>query len=149
LFDDDGAAHIRLSPDEVLVAVHLPPDPWPAAYAKARQRGSIDFPLAGVALALLAENGIVRGLRVALTGVASRPILLEETTSLGGAALDAGALERLGKSVQKAVTPMRTTAAAPLYRRRVAAAFATRLATGLYHRPTENGRAGAAASERT
>ena len=134
LFADDGAAHMRLSPDELLVAVHVPAHPWPAAYAKARQRGSIDFPLAGVAVALLAADGIVRGLRVALTGVASRPILLEETTSLGGAALDAGALERLGKSVQKAVTPMRTTSAAPLYRRRVAAVFATRLATELLHR---------------
>jgi 4-hydroxybenzoyl-CoA reductase subunit beta len=134
LFADDGAAHLRLSPDELLVAVHLPAHPWPAAYAKARQRGSIDFPLAGVALALLAENGIVRGLRVALTGVGSCPILLEETAALAGAPLDAGALDLLGKDVQKAVTPMRTTSATPLYRRRVAAAFATRLATELYNR---------------
>jgi 4-hydroxybenzoyl-CoA reductase subunit beta len=141
LFDDDGAAHVLLKPDEVIVAVHLPPRPWPAAYAKSRQRGSIDFPLAGVAVALLAEGGIVGGLRVALTGVSSRPILLDETASFAGAALDAAALERLGKSVQKAVSPMRTTSIAPHYRRRVASALATRLAVELLHGRPVNGRA--------
>ncbi len=131
LFADDGAAHVRLEAHEVLAAVHLPPKPWPAAYAKARQRGSIDFPLAGIAVALLARDGIVLGLRVGLTGVASRPVLLEETESFAGGPLDAAALERLGKSVQKAVSPMRTTTITPQYRRRVASVYATRLAAGL------------------
>jgi 4-hydroxybenzoyl-CoA reductase subunit beta len=128
LFEDDGAAHLRVRADELIVAVHVPANPWSAAYAKARQRGSIDFPLAGVAVALLAHDGIVRALRVALTGLASRPFLLENTDSFAGAPLDAGALERLGKSVQKAAAPMRTTWTSPLYRRRVAGALATRLA---------------------
>jgi 4-hydroxybenzoyl-CoA reductase subunit beta len=131
LFSDDGAAHVRLAAEELLVAVHLPAPPWPAAYAKARQRGSIDFPLAGVAVALLADGGVVRGLRVGLTGVASRPVLLDETAAFAGAPLDAEALEKLAKAVQKAVSPMRTTTAAPHYRRRVAGALATRLALGL------------------
>ncbi|MGB8267301.1 MAG: 4-hydroxybenzoyl-CoA reductase subunit beta [Candidatus Velthaea sp.] len=127
LFEDDGMAHMRLLADELIVAVHLPPHPWPAGYAKSRQRGAIDFPLAGVAVALLTEDGIVRGLRVGLTGVGSRPILLEDADSFVGARFDDAALERLGKSVQKAVSPMRTTTITPHYRRRVIGALATRL----------------------
>lgn len=131
VFEDDGAAHLRVRTDELIVAVHLPPNPWPAAYAKARQRGSIDFPLAGVAVALLARGGIVHALRVALTGVATRPFLLERTDSFAGSPLDAGALECLGKIVQRAAAPMRTTWTSPQYRRRVAGALAMRLAGDL------------------
>lgn len=132
LFADDGAAHVRLAGDEVVVAIHLPAQPWPAAYAKARQRGAIDFPLAGVAVALRAAGGSVAGLRVGLTGVASQPVLLDMTPALGGAPLDDTALARLATSVQKSVSPMRTTTAAPHYRRRVAGALAIRLARQLF-----------------
>jgi 4-hydroxybenzoyl-CoA reductase subunit beta len=131
LFADDGAAHMRFRPGDVLVAINLPADPWPAAYAKARTRGAIDFPLVGVAVALDAEPGAVRGLRVALTGVASRPILIDHTVAVAGRPLDAAALEGLAAAVGHAVAPMRTTAVAPQYRRRVAATYATRLARAL------------------
>lgn len=130
LFNDDGAAHVRLA-DGVLVAVHLPANPWPAAYAKARQRGAIDFPLAGVAVALAAEDGLIAGLRAGLTGIGSRPVLLDESEAFAGAPLDAAALERLGADVRKAVSPMRTTSVSPQYRRLVAAALARRLAADL------------------
>jgi 4-hydroxybenzoyl-CoA reductase subunit beta len=132
LFADDGAAHVRLTEDEIVVAIHLPAQPWPAAYAKARQRGAIDFPLAGVAIALRVAGGSVAGLRVGLTGIASQPVLLDETARFAGAPLDDAALARLAASVQKAVSPMRTTTAAPHYRRRVAGALATRLARRLF-----------------
>lgn len=131
LYEDDGAAHLRLAAGEFLVRVMLPPAPWPAAYAKARARGAIDFPLAGVAVALRTGPQGVTGLRVALTGTNSRPFLLEGTDALLGSAVDAAWLERLGKLVQKQVSPMRTTLLAAQYRRRVAAALAQRLATEL------------------
>ena len=131
LYAEDGAAHLRLGAGEFLVRVMLPGDPWPAAYAKARARGAIDFPLAGVAVALLGDQHGVAGLRVALTGTNARPFLLDGTAALLGAKLDAPWLDRLGKLVQKQVSPMRTTLLAAQYRRRVAAALAQRLAGAL------------------
>ena len=128
LYAEDGAAHLRLAPGEFLVRVLLPSDPWPSAYAKARARGAIDFPLAGVAVALRRDGHTVAGLRVALTGTNSRPFLLEGTEALLGAAVDAPWRDRLGKLVQKQVSPMRTTLLAAQYRRRVASALAQRLA---------------------
>ena len=44
-------------------------------YAKVRLRGAIDFPLAGVAVALAASGPNVNSLRIALTGTNSRPFL--------------------------------------------------------------------------
>jgi len=132
LYVEDGRAHLMLADDELLVAVFLPPDPPPSSYLKARVRGGIDFPLAGVAVALGVENGVVKTLRVALTGTNSRPFLLAETESFAGKPLDRTALQRLDKLVQKQVQPMRTTLAPAQYRRLAAAALACRLAARLF-----------------
>lgn len=127
LFADDGAAHLSLESVDLVAAIRLPSDPCPAAYGKVRVRGAIDFPLVGVAVAMRARKGVVRDLRVALTGVASKPILIAETQAFTGARLDAAALDRLCALVQKEISPMRTTAATPFYRRRVASALVRRL----------------------
>jgi 4-hydroxybenzoyl-CoA reductase subunit beta len=132
LYVEDGRAHLALGTDEFVVAVHLPPDPSPSMYAKARTRGAIDFPLAGVAVALAAENGQVVTLRVGLTGTNARPFLLEGTDAFTGRALDEAALAELERLVQKQVQPMRTTLAPAHYRRLVAAALACRLAADLF-----------------
>ena len=131
LYAEDGAAHLRLATGEFLVRVLLPPAPWPAAYAKARARGAIDFPLAGVAVALRMGAHGVAGLRVALTGTNARPFLLAGTEALLGARVDAGWCAELGKLVQKQVSPMRTTLLAAQYRRRAASALVERLAVTL------------------
>ncbi len=132
LYAEDGRAHLALGADEFVVAVHLPPDPPPSNYAKARMRGAIDFPLAGVAVALAAENGHVATLRVGLTGTNSRPFLLEGTDAFIGRALDDAVLRELDRLVQKQVQPMRTTLASAHYRRLAAAALARRLAAELF-----------------
>lgn len=131
LYAEDGRAHLALGADEVLVAVHLPSDPPPSSYTKACVRGAIDFPLAGVAVALATENKKLVSLRVGLTGTNSRPFLLQGTEALLGRALDAETLQHLENLVQKQVQPMRTTTASAHYRRLVAAALARRLATRL------------------
>jgi len=127
LYAEDGRAHLRLASAELLVAVHLPPDPPPSMYAKSRIRASMDFPLAGVAVALQFDQGRIRVLRVALTGTNSCPALLEGTGAFAGLALDDAALDRLDKLVQKQVQPMRTTLAPGNYRRVTAAALTRRL----------------------
>jgi len=132
LYVADGRAHLALGADEFVVAVQLPPDPPPSMYAKARTRGAIDFPLAGVAVALAAEDGQVATLRVGLTGTNARPFLLEGTDAFIGRPLDKAALVQLERLVQKQVQPMRTTLASAHYRRLVAASLARRLAADLF-----------------
>ena len=129
LYRDDGAAHLTLRADEMLIAVRLPPAApgSVSGYRKARVRGAIDFPLAGVAVALTCEHARIAALRVALTGTNSHPLLLAGTDELIGRAVDEATLATLGKLVAKQVSPMRTTATASNYRRQVASALAQRL----------------------
>jgi 4-hydroxybenzoyl-CoA reductase subunit beta len=131
LYVEDGRAHLRLAAEDILVAVHLPGAAPPSAYAKARTRGAIDFPLAGVAVALATTKSAVRELRIALTGTNSRPFLLAGTDALLGKPIDDKALDHIDRQVQKQVQPMRTTMASAHYRRLAAAGLARRLVTQL------------------
>ena len=131
LYIEDGKAHLALADGELLVAVHLPANSSPSAYAKIRARGAIDFPLAGVAVALAASGRTVRSLRVAVTGTNSRPFLLAGTDTFAGRSVDEKLLQEIDRLVQKQVQPMRTTLASANYRRITAAALARRLTEGL------------------
>lgn len=121
-YAEDGAAHLALAPGEIVTAIDLPA-PLPSAYAKLRQRGAVDFPLAGVAVALAGEE-----MRVAVTGTNSRPLLVAPPGPLTG---DDAWFAGLGKAVQKAVTPQRTSTFRPHARRLAVAALAVRLARDL------------------
>lgn len=134
LYGTDGQNYLALQGAEFVAAVHLPADVPPASYEKMRVRGAIDFPLAGVAVALTRKGEAVESLAVAVTGTNSRPFLVEGTEALAGKALDGEALEKLGDLVQKQVSPMRTTIVSPFGRRRIAAALARRQASALYGR---------------
>jgi 4-hydroxybenzoyl-CoA reductase subunit beta len=129
LYAEDGRAHLRLAPGELILCVVLPAAPPPSAYAKARLRRGMDFPLAGVAVSLAVADGVVSALRVGLTGTNSRPFLLDGVDAFAGRPLDEDALAKLDKLVQKQVQPMRTTLASANYRRLAAAALARKLAT--------------------
>ena len=137
LYRDDGAAHLALPPGEIVARVLVPAASARLAsgYRKARARGSMDFPLAGVACTVALEDGVLRHLRIALTGTNSRPIVLAGTEEFVGRAVDEETLARLGKLVQKQVSPMRTTVTQANYRRQVAAALAQRLLRELARDP--------------
>ena len=98
-----------------------------SGYRKARVRGAMDFPLAGVACALRISDGAIAELRVALTGTNSHPLLLQGTEALLGKPLGDAGLAALAKLVRKQVSPMRTTVTPSNYRRLVAAVHAQRL----------------------
>lgn len=139
-YRDDGAVLLTLERDEVLTRVYVPaPAPGQrSGYRKARVRGAMDFPLAGVACALRMSGGAVAALRVALTGTNSQPLLLQGTEALLGKPLDDAALVALGKLVHKQVSPMRTTVTPSNYRRLVAAVHAQRLLRDLAATPAPN-----------
>jgi 4-hydroxybenzoyl-CoA reductase subunit beta len=132
LYVEDGRAHLALADGELVVAVNLARTPPPSAYAKVRVRGAIDYPLAGVAVALAAREGAVTSLRIALTGTNSRPFVVTGTDALIGRPIDDRALHDIDRLVQKQVQPMRTTVAPAHYRRLAAAGLARRLAAQLF-----------------
>jgi len=127
LYSDDGAKHLKLRPGEIIAAVHLPPAKGRSGYAKLRARGSIDFPLVGVAMGISVRNKLISDLRVALTGTNSRPFLIEGTDALVGAEAGEASAAALAKLVQKQAGPMRTTLAAADYRRQGAMVLSRRL----------------------
>jgi 4-hydroxybenzoyl-CoA reductase subunit beta len=129
LYTEDGVRPLTLAADELVVALRVPPQPAGArsGYRKSRARGAMDFPLAGVAAVATFTDGRLDTLRLALTGVSSRPVLLEEADSLCGTAVDEALLAALGKRVNRQISPVRTTASSAYYRRRVAIVLAQRL----------------------
>jgi 4-hydroxybenzoyl-CoA reductase subunit beta len=124
LYRDDGADHLALSAGEIVASVRIPVPEGRSGYAKARGRGAIDYPLAGVAMTLAMREGCIAHLRVALTGTNSRPFVLTGTEVLVGSKPDGAALMKL---VQKQAGPVRTTVTAADYRRQAAAILARRL----------------------
>jgi len=139
-YREDGRAHLALDAHEILICVHLPPNPPPSSYGKARVRGAIDFPLAGIAVALMMDGEKLAELRVGITGTNSRPFLLKGVDPLFGRTLDADALHELETLVQKQVQPMRTTTISAHYRRLAATALVRRLTTALAFPPHPTGK---------
>lgn len=75
-FVADGVRNTVREPDEIVVAVRIPvpPQTTRTAFQKLRQRGSIDFPLLNVALAVdLDEGDVVRDIRLVVSALGARP----------------------------------------------------------------------------
>jgi len=75
LYRDDGIDYLAKRPYEVITSLQLPAlDGTTTAYVKLRRRGSIDFPIAGAAVALRLDGAIVTRCRIVLSAVASHPV---------------------------------------------------------------------------
>jgi len=75
LYRDDGIDYLAKQPFEVLTSLRLPaPDGTKTAYVKLRRRGSIDFPIAGAAVAMRLDGTTVTSCRIVLSAVASHPL---------------------------------------------------------------------------
>jgi xanthine dehydrogenase YagS FAD-binding subunit len=73
---DEPERDTLLAPDELIVAVSVPPlgiPPPYTTYRKVRERASFAFALVSIAAAVDADGGSVREVRIALGGVAHRP----------------------------------------------------------------------------
>ncbi len=76
----DGVYNKKLEPHEVLVEIQIPPTSpnHRGSYGKLRERGSIDFPLFGVAVRLeLDANGAVDTADAVVTAMQARPLRLK------------------------------------------------------------------------
>jgi 4-hydroxybenzoyl-CoA reductase subunit beta len=75
LYRDDGIDYMAKQPSEVLTSLTLSGDrETRTAYVKLRRRGSIDFPVAGAAVAIQLDGDEVVRCRIVLSAVASHPL---------------------------------------------------------------------------
>jgi 4-hydroxybenzoyl-CoA reductase subunit beta len=117
--EGDGKHYLSLQPGEVVTAVRAKyAAGLRSAYDKIRIRRSIEYPVAGVAVALRREGESLADLRVAVTGTNPRPVLLDGTRELCGGPLQ--------------IMSMKTTFTPGHYRRRVAGVLARRLVARLF-----------------
>jgi 4-hydroxybenzoyl-CoA reductase subunit beta len=129
----DGKRYLGLAPGELVVGVHAKAVPGlRSAYDKVRIRRSIEYPVAGVAVALMRDGDSLVDLRVAITGTNPRPVLLAGTHALCGSPLDARVFAGLDALVRDQIMAMKTTFTPGHYRRRVAGVLARRLLQRLW-----------------
>jgi 4-hydroxybenzoyl-CoA reductase subunit beta len=124
-----GDNYRRLEKNELVTRVFLPQSStgWQGAYRKLRIRGSIDYPLAGVAVVLRRSNGHVEDARIALTAVNAAPVMVKGIReALAGRAMDEAAAEQAAELAARAAKPLTTSALTPEYRREMIRVFTRR-----------------------
>ncbi len=129
--DDD---HRKLQTNELVTRIILPQAfaGYRGVYRKLRIRGSIDYPLAGVAVALKRSNGHVEDLRIAITAVNPAPTLVKGIDSaLNDGSVTENAAEAIGVLAARSAKPLTTSALTPEYRREMIRVFTTRAVLAL------------------
>lgn len=110
LYTLDGKTPLALRPDQIVTRIDVPPPARRsgATYLKLRQRGSLDYPLLGVAVAVELDDDdrCVRA-AVALTGVDRGPILIERASRLVGGAPTDERIDEVAKAAYKRARPIK------------------------------------------
>jgi 4-hydroxybenzoyl-CoA reductase subunit beta len=121
LYRDDGIEYLAKKPSEVVTGLRLKATPdTRSAYVKLRRRGSIDFPLAGAAVALTLDGDVVASCRIVLSAVASHP--LEATAAsafLSGKRLDGSTIREAAELAAKPAKPLDNADLSHFWRKRM------------------------------
>jgi 4-hydroxybenzoyl-CoA reductase subunit beta len=127
LYNNDGLEHLRKSPDEILVSIHLPNrEGWRMVYWKLRRRGSIDFPILSVAVALhLDVDGCCSAARIVLGAVASQPLIADEAVALlVGKRITRELVQQAAEKAYRLAKPLDNTDMALGYRKKMVRIYA-------------------------
>jgi xanthine dehydrogenase YagS FAD-binding subunit len=97
-----------LRPDEVLTTVMLPErSGWRSTYLKFREKGSFDFALSAVALALRMQGDVIQEARLVLGGVAPVPWQCKSTEELlAGKRIDAETIRAAQEDALRGAEPL-------------------------------------------
>ena len=134
LFRDDGMDPYAKARDEILSEIMLPPaNGWRSVYLKLRRRGSFDFPILGVAVALrFADDRTVADARITLGAVASHPVEVREAAAqLVGQTLSPELIEAVAVAAAKRAKPLDNADLTINYRKQVTPVFVRRALTQL------------------
>jgi 4-hydroxybenzoyl-CoA reductase subunit beta len=128
-YTGDGVEYRRLLPTELVTRVFLPAESadYRGVYRKLRVRGSIDYPLAGVAVAMKRSNGHVADAKIAMTAVNPAPVLVQQAGEmLIGKTIDEALAEAVGDIAARTAKPLTTSAITPEFRREMIRVFTKR-----------------------
>ena len=129
LFNDDGIKPYLRAPDEILSEIILPSATnWRSVYLKLRRRGSFDFPMLGVAVAIRQqEDGVVEEARITLGAVASHPVEATAAAArLLGQPLHPSLLTEVATLAAKPARPLDNADLTMNYRKQVTATYVRR-----------------------
>jgi 4-hydroxybenzoyl-CoA reductase subunit beta len=128
LYRDDGIAYLAKQPGEILADLLLPPaDGWTSAYLKLRRRGSFDFPVLGVAVAVRLDGERVAEARIVLGAVASTPRpATEAAAALAGERLTPELIARVADLAAGPSKPLDNTDFTHPYRKKMTRVFVAR-----------------------
>jgi len=124
-----GDTYRQLRPNELVTRVFLPASSagYKGVYRKLRIRGSIDYPLAGVAVIMKRSNGHVADARVGITAVNPAPLLVKGAPELLiGKTMDEALAGAVGDLAARISKPLTTSALTPEYRREMIRVFTKR-----------------------
>jgi 4-hydroxybenzoyl-CoA reductase subunit beta len=129
LYRHDGIEFTTRKREEVLTAIRIPPpNGLRATYWKLRRRGSIDFPILGVAAAIAAaKDGTITKARIVLTAVESAPVEAEKAEALlVGKKLDLDLIEEAASLAYRPARPLDNADLTHAYRKKMAKAYVSR-----------------------
>ncbi len=124
-----GDNYRSLQPNELVTRIFLPATSadYRGVYRKLRVRGSIDYPLAGVAVVVKRSNGHIADARIGITAVNPAPMLVKGITELlSGKVLDNELAGLAGDLAANTSKPLTTSALTPEYRREMIRVFTKR-----------------------
>ena len=124
-----GDNYRKLQPNELVTRVFLPASTadYRGVYRKLRVRGSIDYPLAGVAVVMKRSNGHIADARIGITAVNPAPLLVKGAGDLlTGKVVDEALAAAAGDLAAKTAKPLTTSALTPEYRREMIRVFTKR-----------------------
>ncbi len=121
LYHDDGMDYLTKKRDEIVTEIVVPGASDAAhcrtAFFKLRRRGSIDFGVLTVAVALWMDGDVVRDARVVLGSIASLPSSADDVAKeLIGQKLTAETIASAASKARSAATPMDNTDLDPRWR---------------------------------
>src|SRR6266581_5136973 len=121
LYRDDGIEYLAKQPAEVVTGLRLKAAPGTrSAYVKLRRRGSIDFPIAGAAVALALDGDVVTSCRVVLSAVASHPLEAAAAQAfMNGKRLDGEAIREAAELAAKPAEPLDNADLSHFWRKRM------------------------------
>jgi len=133
LFLADGIWNSQRKPDEIVTRIRIPVRPRRrSAYAKLRQRQSIDFPLLTVCVSAEFDGDQLTQIDGVVTGLGARPKRLTGWDSIAiGHALDEATIDRLSERAHKQCTPLENIIIDADWRKAMVPVYVARALQGL------------------
>ena len=128
-YTGEGDNYRKLQANELVTRVVLPRSfaGYRGAYRKLRIRGSIDYPLAGVAVSMKRSNGHVEDLQIAMTAVNPAPTQVKGTDVLiANGSSPEHIADAAAELAARTAKPLTTSALTPEYRREMIRVFTKR-----------------------